>query len=96
MRLRSNFKAKRKGTTKRVKEWCRGLTVSETYQLEGTFIVNGVAVYLSVSRTEKGYVYLASPVFVEVIFQIYKQRWEIDHEVASKVDTIQSTKNTGI
>ena len=96
MRLRSNFKAKRKGTKKTVKEWCRGLSISETYQLEATFIVNGVAVYLSVSRTEKGYVYLASPVFVEVIFQIYKQRWEIDHEVALKVDTIQSTKNTGI
>ena len=78
MRLRSNFKAERKGKTKTVKEWCRGLKVSETYQLDGTFIVNGVEVYLSVSKTEKGYVYLASPVFVEDIFQIYKQRWEIE------------------
>ena len=48
MRLRSNFKAERKGKTKTVKEWCRGLSVSETYQLDATFIINGVEVYLSV------------------------------------------------
>ena len=78
MRVKSNFKATRKGKTKSVKEWCRGLSVSETYQLDGTFIVNETEVYLSVSRTEKGYIYLASPVFLENVFEVYKQRWEIE------------------
>ncbi|WP_338793800.1 IS4 family transposase [Bernardetia sp. MNP-M8] len=78
MRLKSNFKATRKGKTKSIAAWCRGLAISETYHLEGVFIVNGVEVYLSVSRTQKGYIYLASPVFLENAFEIYKQRWEIE------------------
>ena len=78
MRIKSNFRAERKGKIKSVEEWCRGLAISETYQLDGTFIVNGVEIYLSVSRTQKGYIYLASPVLLPTIFQIYKQRWEIE------------------
>jgi hypothetical protein len=88
MRVKSNFKATRKGKTKSVSAWCRGLAISETYQLDGTFIVNEVEVYLSVSRTQKGFIYLALSVFLEAIFEIYKQRWEIDHEVAPKVNVV--------
>lgn len=78
MRLKSNFKATRKGKTKSIAAWCRGLAISETYYLEGVFIVNGAKVYLSVTRTQKGYIYLASPVFLENAFTIYKQRWQIE------------------
>lgn len=78
MRIKSNFKATRKGKTKSIAAWCRGLSISETYQLDGTFIVNGAEVYLSVSRTQKGYIYLASPVLLDNVFEIYKQRWEIE------------------
>jgi hypothetical protein len=78
MRIKSNFRATRKGKTKAIKEWCRGLAISETYQLDGTFIVNEAKVYLSVSRTQKGFIYLASPILLDDIFEIYKQRWEIE------------------
>ncbi|WP_338760955.1 IS4 family transposase [Bernardetia sp. ABR2-2B] len=78
MRIKSNFKATRKGKTKSIVAWCRGLSISETYQLDGTFVVNEAEVYLSVSRTQKGYIYLASPVLLDNIFEIYKQRWEIE------------------
>jgi hypothetical protein len=78
MRVKENFYARCNNKEKRLKDWFHDLTLYQSRIKRKAMVLQGQTLFISAIRLEKEWLLIASNRFDKNVFDIYKQRWQIE------------------
>lgn len=78
MRLKENLYASQAKKEKKLKAWFQDLQIHQGRIKRKVMFLQGQALFISAIKLEKEYLLIASNVYNREVFDIYKQRWQIE------------------
>lgn len=78
MRMKENFYVKSGNKEKQLKEWFHDLSIHQRRIRRKAMFLQGQALFISAIRLEKEWLLIASNVYDKHVFEIYRQRWQIE------------------